>query len=137
MKSLPENIKSSIPSFIAMPGSRVNVIKTEFRGNEAINTAGAIMLNADVLLSDCKFTNFRAGGLYINGHADSSIKVTDCSINMCGLVGIYSQGEDCKPLYLRNTLENVDGTGIKIYKANRAKVKGCSISKCQIGIEVI
>ena len=137
LKSLPENIKSSIPSFVAMPGSRVNLIKTEFRGNEAINTAGAIMLNADVLMSDCMFNNFRAGGLYVNGHSETSIKISDSTFNRWGVTAIYSQGEDCKPLFLRINIENVDGPGIKIYKANRAKVKGWNISKWQIGIEVI
>lgn len=137
LKSLPENIKSSISSFVAMPGSRVNLIKTEIRGNESINTAGAIMLNSDVLISDCIFNNFRAGGLFVSGHSETSIKISDTTFNRWGVAAIYSQGEDWKPLFLRVKIENVDGPGIKVYKANRAKIKGWDISKCQMGIEVI
>jgi hypothetical protein len=52
-------------------------------------------------------------------------------------VGVYSQGEDCKPLFLRLKISFVEGPAIKVYKANRAKIKGCEISKWQTGIEVI
>lgn len=80
---------------------------------------------------------FRAGALWLSGNNDTSIKVSDSEFGRCGIVGVYSQGQDCKPLFLRLKLENVDGPAIKIYKANRAKIKGCEISKWQNGIEVI
>lgn len=137
LRSLPENIKSSISSFVALPGTRVNMVSCEFRGNEAIMTAGAIMLNSDILMSDCKFYDFKAGALLFNGNNDTSIKISDSEISRCGVVGIYSQGEDCKPLMLRLSIHDIDGPGIKVYKANRAKIKGCEITKCQIGIQVI
>jgi hypothetical protein len=137
LRSLPDNIKSSITSFVALPGTRVNLVSTEFRGNEAIMTAGAIMLNSDILMSDCKFYDFKAGAMFFSGNNDTSIKISDSEISRCGVVGIYSQGEDCKPLMLRLNIHNIDGPGIKVYKANRAKIKGCEITKCQIGIEVI
>lgn len=124
LKSLPENIKVNIPAIVAMPTSKVNIVSCEIRGNDAIMTAGAIMLNADVLISDSKFHNFRAGALWLSGNNDSSIKVSDSEFGRCGIVGIYSQGQDCKPLFLRLKLENIDGPAIKIYKANRAKIKG-------------
>ncbi|CAI2362896.1 unnamed protein product [Moneuplotes crassus] len=137
LKSLPDNIKSYIPALIAMPGTRANLVSTDFRGNENIMTAGFISLNSDVLISDCKFHNFKAGGVFVSGNCDSNIKVADSKISQCGVVGLYSQGEDCKPLLLRLKIESIEGPAIKIYKANRAKVKGCDITKCQAGIEAI
>lgn len=137
LKSLPENIKVHIPALVAMPGCKVNIVSSEFRGNEAIMTGGAIMLNSEVLISDCKFHNFRAGALWLSGTNDTNIKISDTTISTCGVVGIYSQGRDCKPLFLRMKIEKIEGPAIKIYKANRAKVKGSEISKCHIGIEVI
>jgi hypothetical protein len=38
---------------------------------------------------------------------------------------------------LRTKIDNVDGIGIRIHKGNRAKVKGCDISKCVTGIEAV
>lgn len=53
-------------------------------------------------------------------------------------MGVYSQGEDCRPLFLRLKVNNIElGPAIKVYKANRAKIKGCELTKCQTGIEVI
>jgi nitrous oxidase accessory protein NosD len=101
-------------------------------------TAGIIALNSDILVSDSKFHNFKAGGIFLSGNNDTSIKIADSEINKCGIVGVYSQGEDCKPLFLRLKINNIEeGPGIKIYKANRAKIKGCDITKCQTGVEVI
>lgn len=81
LKSLPDNIKSSIVSFVALPGTRINLVSTEFRGNEAILTAGAIMLNAEILMSDCKFHNFKAGAIFYNGNNDTIIKISDTEIS--------------------------------------------------------
>lgn len=137
LKSLPENIKSSVPVLVSMSGSRLNVVSSEFRGNEAIMTAGAIIMHTDLLISDCKFHNFKAGGLFFSGTNDTNIKISDTSVSRCGIVGIYSQGRDCLPLLLRLKIDNIDGPGIKVYKANRAKIKGCELTKCQIGLEVM
>lgn len=64
-----------------MPGSKVNVVSSEFRGNEAIMTAGTIFLNSDVLMSDCKFHNFKAGAIFASGTNDTSIKISDSQIS--------------------------------------------------------
>ena len=94
LKSLPDNIKSSIAAFVALPGTRINLVSTEFRGNETIMTAGAVILNSDILMSDCKFHNFKAGAIFFSGNNSTSIKVSDSEISRCGVVGVYSQGED-------------------------------------------
>jgi F-box protein 11 len=137
LKSLPENIKSMIPALVVMPTSKINIVTTEFRGNESIMTAGIISMNADVLISNSKFHNFKAGAIFVLGASDTNIKVSDSEIAKCGIVGIYSQGSDCKPLFLRMKISYIEGPAVRIYKANRAKIKGCEIFKCHTGIEVI
>lgn len=64
-----------------MPSSRINIVSSEFRGNEMIMTAGLISLNSDVLISDCKFHNFKAGGMFLSGNNDTSIKIADSEIS--------------------------------------------------------
>ena len=38
---------------------------------------------------------------------------------------------------LRVNIENVEGPGIKIYKGNYSKIKGCTVKKSRCGVEVI
>jgi phage gp45-like len=38
---------------------------------------------------------------------------------------------------LRTSIYNIDGTGIRIHKGNRTKIKGCEILKCLTGIEIV
>lgn len=137
LKSLPKNIKSYIPSIVTFPKCRINIVSSEFRGNETIMTAGCIFMNTDVLMSFCKLNNYKGGGILMSGKNSTNIKINDSSISKCGIVGIYAQGEDCRPMLLRVNVDNIDGPGIRIHKGNRCKVKGCTVVKCQMGIEVI
>lgn len=59
-------------------------------------TAGLISLNSDLLLSHCKFNNFKVGGLFVQATETNSVKICDSEILNCGVVGIYSQGENGK-----------------------------------------
>jgi len=58
-------VKQKVPVIVALPGSRLNMISCEIKGNDDILNAGLISLNADLLLSHCKFTGFKAGGVLI------------------------------------------------------------------------
>lgn len=77
-----------------MPTSKINIVSTEFRGNESIMTAGIISMSADVLISNSNFHNFKAGAIFVLGGSDTNIKISDSEIGTCGIVGIYSQGND-------------------------------------------
>lgn len=112
------------------------MVSCEIKGNEKILNAGIVSINADLLISHCKFSGFKSGGVILQSTYQNTVKIADCQISKLGVVGIYCQGEDARPLVLRTKIDQIDGLGIKIHKANRAKIKGCEISKCTNGIEV-
>lgn len=74
-RSLPKNLKAKIPCFVALPNSRVNMVGCEFMGNDNNLTAGCLMINADVVMSSCKFTNFKAGAVYSVSDKEGSVMI--------------------------------------------------------------
>lgn len=52
-------------------------------------------------------------------------------------MGVYFQGEDAKQVLLRTKIDHINGLGVRIHRGNRAKVKGCDITFCLNGIEVL
>jgi hypothetical protein len=70
LRSLPKNLISKIPCFVALPNTRVNVVNCEFMGNDNNLTSGCLLVNSDTVMSSCRFTNFKAGSIY--SIADSS-----------------------------------------------------------------
>lgn len=79
-----------------MPNTNVNVVACEFRGHEHNICAGAIFLNSNVMMSSCKFQNFRSGAIFSVSKPDGHVKISDCDVSKCSIVGIYAQGEDAK-----------------------------------------
>jgi hypothetical protein len=53
-----------------MKGTRVNIVESEFRGGETNLTAALLLLNSNVTVSNCKFTNFRAGAIFCVSQED-------------------------------------------------------------------
>lgn len=47
-----------------------------------------------------------------------SVLIADSEITKCSVVGIYSQGAGARQSYLRLTIENIDGPGIRVHKGN-------------------
>mmetsp|Transcript_40553 Transcript_40553/g.39077 ORF Transcript_40553/g.39077 Transcript_40553/m.39077 type:complete len:135 (+) Transcript_40553:978-1382(+) len=120
-----------------MPKTRINVVNCEFMGNEYNMTSGCVFVYSDVVMSSCKFLSFRSGAVFTVSNDEGDVEIKDCEISKCGLVGIYSQGDEAKQFILRCKIDNVEGQGIRVHKANRAKIQGCEISKCVTGIEVL
>lgn len=75
LRSLPKNLKPKIPCFVALPNSRVNLVNCEFMGNDSNWTAGCIFLNSDVVMSSCKFTNFKAGAVFSVSHREGQVLI--------------------------------------------------------------
>lgn len=71
LRSLPKNLVSKIPCFVALPNSRVNIVNCEFMGNEHNLTSGCLFINSDVVMSSCRFTNFKAGSIYTVAESSS------------------------------------------------------------------
>lgn len=38
---------------------------------------------------------------------------------------------------MRTKIEYIEGTGIRVHKGNKSKIKGCTIKRCHVGIEVL
>jgi hypothetical protein len=70
LNALPKNLRHKVPCIVSMRGTRVNIVESEFRGGENNLTAGLLLLNSNVTVSNCKFTNFRAGAIFCVGQED-------------------------------------------------------------------
>ena len=58
-------------------------------GNDNNMTAGCIMINSDIVMSSCKFTNFKAGAVYSVADKEDSVVIQDCEVSKSAIVGIY------------------------------------------------
>ena len=134
---MPKNLSQKIPAFVALPNTRVNLVNCEFMGNDYNLTAGCLFLNADLVMSSCRFLNYKAGAIFTVSHSEGHVVIQDCEVTKCEIVGVYCQGAEAKQVVLRTKVDSIDGVGIRIHKGNRAKVKGCTITKCLIGIEIV
>lgn len=63
-RSLPRNLRPKIPSLVALPGTKINIVGCEFTGNDCDITAGCLFINADVVMSSCRFHNFKGGAIF-------------------------------------------------------------------------
>jgi len=70
LNALPKNLRHKVPCVVSMKGTRVNIVESEFRGGETNLTAALLLLNSNVTVSNCKFTNFRAGAIFCVSQED-------------------------------------------------------------------
>ena len=97
LRGMPKNIKTKVPCLVTFPKTKINLVNCEFMGNDANMTAGALFINTDVVMSSCKFNNFRAGAVFsVQDKTQTPSLFKDCEINKCGTVGVYTQGDDAK-----------------------------------------
>jgi hypothetical protein len=75
LRSLPKNLSQKIPSFVALPNTKVNLINCEFMGNDNNLTTGCIFVNSDVVMSSCNFQNFRTGAIYSVSHSEGHVVI--------------------------------------------------------------
>ena len=96
LRSLPKNLNTKVPSLVALPNSRVNLVNCEFMGNENNITGGCVMINSDAVMSSCKFTGFKAGAIFSVATKENKVIIQDCEISKGSICGIYTQGNDAK-----------------------------------------
>ena len=58
-------------------------------GNDNNLTSGCLLINSDVVMSSCKFSNLKAGAVFSVSHKDGQSVITDCEFTKCGVVGVY------------------------------------------------
>lgn len=70
LRSLPRNMRMKIPIVVAMQNTRLNIVNCEFMGNDSNLTSGCLLLNSDVVMSSCKFSNLKAGAVFSVSHKE-------------------------------------------------------------------
>jgi hypothetical protein len=65
------------------------MVGCELMGNDNNMTAGCLLINSDVVMSSCKFTNFKAGAVYSVSDKEGSVLIQDCEIQKSAIAGIY------------------------------------------------
>lgn len=75
LRSLPKNLSSKIPCFVALPNSKVNIVNCEFMGNDNNLTSGCLLINSDTVMSSCRFTNFKAGAIFSVAESGSEVVI--------------------------------------------------------------
>jgi hypothetical protein len=73
LNALPKNLKYKVPCVVAMKNTKVNIVESEFRGGDNNLTAGLLLINSNVTISSCKFTNFKAGAIFCVSQRDPDI----------------------------------------------------------------
>jgi hypothetical protein len=58
-------------------------------GNDHNYTAGCIFMNSDVVMSSCKFSNFKAGAVFSVASRDNKVLFQDCEITKGAVTGMY------------------------------------------------
>ena len=75
LKSHRKKLKSRIPIIVSFPKTLVNLTSCTMQGHEDNHNAACIFLNSDVSISDTKFSDFRAGGIYCVANPDNSVTI--------------------------------------------------------------
>lgn len=64
--------------------------------------------------------------------------VSDSTITGCTEAGVVLEGACSKPECLRLSIDKVTGgPGLLVKEGSSAKVKGCTVSHCKVGIETV
>lgn len=77
-------------------GTRLEMIKCKMKGDELANethTAGVVSVDADILISECHFENFKSGAIMLQAKRWNDIELTENEIMSCDTNGIYVQGK--------------------------------------------
>ena len=64
-------------------------MECDFIGNDHNLTAACLFLESEVVVSSCKFTNFKGGAIYTVSEPTNDVEIKDCEITKCGVVGAY------------------------------------------------
>ena len=74
-RSHKKKLKSRLPMVVAFPRTFVNLTSCTMLGNEDNHNAACILINADVFISDTKFTDFKAGAIYCLANPDNTVEI--------------------------------------------------------------
>ena len=75
LKSHKKKLKSRIPIIVTFPKTFINLTSCQMLGNEENHNTACILMNSDVFISDTKFVDFRAGGIYCLANPDNTVEI--------------------------------------------------------------
>jgi hypothetical protein len=78
-----------MPCFVSLANTKVNIVNCEFMGNEFSYTSACVFFYSDVMMSSCKFLNFKSGAVFSVANKNYSVQLKDLEVTKCGVVGIY------------------------------------------------
>ena len=75
---MADTVRSMIPTIVVLAVAWLNLVSCEIKGNEKILNAGIVSINADLLISHCKFSGFKSGGVILQSTYQNTVKIADC-----------------------------------------------------------
>ncbi len=88
-KSLPKKLKSKLTMIIARPGAALNMSNCDCTGNEHNHDAAIMLINANAIISNCRFISYGAGVIFTIAKPDNEVVIQDNNITDSMTVGIY------------------------------------------------
>ena len=92
LNTIPNNLKQKFAACVSFPQTSFNFIGCDLIGNEKDHTTGIISINSNAQCSNCRFSNFTQGSMHIISKRYNRVKIQNCEIFNCSLVGMYLQG---------------------------------------------
>ena len=77
----------------------------KLKGDELANethTAGVVSVDADVIVEQCEFENFKSGAIMMQAKERNEVKLSENRILSCDTNGIYVQGRNSSPIIMNN-----------------------------------
>ena len=123
---LCKEVHKKVPSVVALPGTRVELISSNFKGdttNDAF-TCGVLILKADTIIRSCSFAHHKSGAIMMDLEPWNKVLVQDNNIVSSETCGVYIQGRAAKPIikgqfiifnHFRNKIRFCRCSGIKTY----------------------
>ena len=75
LRSMPMKLKCKYPCIVTMPKTFLNMTSCEVLGTLTNHNAAGIFINSHVFVSDCKFTDFKAGCIYSFGKPHNMVSI--------------------------------------------------------------
>lgn len=75
LRSLPKSVRFKVPAVVSMANTKVNLVNCEFMGNDYNFTAGCVFINSDVVMSSCKFLNYKSGAIFSVATSTNNVSI--------------------------------------------------------------
>lgn len=111
-----------VPALAVNEGATAIITQCEFKGNKTHLTVGALVKQANLIMTDSKIHGFKAGGILVESKLRNKISILKSKIVFNEIVGVHVTGEDSIATIEQNNIENNVGPGVKIGIACTTKV---------------